>query len=501
MKYYFIIIDLLVCLYAHSQYKYDYTWAMGYDCCRGDEVDNYTLSFNEKKLVIDTITLQEQFFRAGQICDKDGNLTLYTKGCKLYNGKNQMVINGDSLIQSDSMNYGCYTYGRQGIVILPDNYNDGNFWIFYKSLFIRKKPLPGANLALYDAFRYALVNMNNFQGRGEVLDKSISILHDTSLVHGNICATKHFNNKDWWVMASTDNSEINYYFVLLDQNGISKIKAQKIGNKITRLGNDSDGFLFSPDGSKLARFFYEDGLFLFDFDRKDGVLSNFKKIDFPNSGSKYGGLAFSPSGRFLYVVTDTILYQYDFLEPDSTKAMMEVGWFDYFHEWYYTTFYTAQLGPDCRIYIATYPTSSYLHVIKFPDRKGTACEFVQHGIKLPFYNDYYMPYFPNFRLGLAPVCDSTIDFITGLEFPVNSVFTNIFPNPTFEQIHLEIELSNQSNVHFLIQDLNSKQVFKAQLDQTKTKYIFDIHDLTAGIYIFYIQSNEGILKSGKLVKL
>lgn len=38
-----------------------------------------------------------------------------------------MVINGDSLIQSDSMNYGCFTYGRQGIVILPDNYNDGNF--------------------------------------------------------------------------------------------------------------------------------------------------------------------------------------------------------------------------------------------------------------------------------------------------------------------------------------------------------------------------------------
>ncbi|MBK9720358.1 MAG: T9SS type A sorting domain-containing protein [Saprospiraceae bacterium] len=492
---------MLVCLLTQAQYKYDYTWAFGYDCCNGDEIDNFVLNFNDNKLKIDTVTLQEEFFRAGQICDKNGELALYTKGCKLYNGKNQVLINGDSLIQSDSMPYGCLPHGRQGIVMLPDAYNEDLVWIFYKSAFIRKKPLPGANLILDDAFRYSLVNKAFHFGRGEVIQKNIAIVHDTALVYGDITATKHANNKDWWIITATDKSDLNYYIVLLDPHGINEIKVQKIGNKIKSLGNDSDGFIFSPDGSKLARFFYQDGLFLFDFDRQTGILSNFRNIKFANQNSVFGGLAFSPSGRFLYIATDTILYQYDFLETDSLQAMIEIDYFDYFRDVFYTTFYTAQLGPDCKIYLATNGGSRYLHVIKYPDNKGKSCGFVQHGIKLPFYNDNYMPYFPNYRLGYAPVCDSTIDFITGLEFPVNSVFTNIFPNPTFEQIHLEIELSNQSNVHFLIQDLNSKQVFKAQLDQTKTKYIFDIHDLTAGIYIFYIQSNEGILKSGKLVKL
>ena len=101
----------------------------------------------------------------------------------------------------------------------------------------------------------------------------------------------------------------------------------------------------------------------------------------------------------LFAWVESILYQYDFWETGSTKAMMEVGWFDYFHEWYYTAFYTMQLGPYCRICMATYPTSRHLHVIKNPDLKGTACEFLQHHIQLPWYNDYYIPYHSNFRLG------------------------------------------------------------------------------------------------------
>lgn len=486
-----------------GQFKYDYTWAMGYDCCRGDENDNYLLDFNGGRLRIDTTTLQEQFFRAGQICDKHGRLALYTKGCKLYNGKNEMVVNGDSLIQSDSMPYYCFnTYGRQGIIFLPDYYSVNNYWLLNKSTFFRNyKRLPGQNLVVYDALRYSKIDASNYNGKGEVIIKNKPILHDTALTYGDMSVVKHANNKDWWLIVPTDRADLNYYTVLIGKNGVEKINPQKIGNKIADIGNGSDGFLFSPDGNKLARFFNTEGLFIFDFDREKGELSNFKKVDFPNDSSRYGGLAFSPSGRFLYVATDTILYQYDFWETDSTKAMMEVGWFDYFHERYYTTFYTMQLGPDCRIYMATYPTSRYLHVIKKPDLKGTACEFLQHHVQLPWYNDYYMPYYPNFRLGYEPVCDSTIEFVGNQIIQKEIFYLKLSPNPVGDQLLLELELQELQNLTFEIRDLNGQLVMRKKLYKGQSRHELDVNEFVPGMYVYTLFSNRGLLTAGKLVKI
>lgn len=64
------IVILVTSIPVLGQFKYDYTCVMGYDCCRGDENDNYLLDFNGGRLRIDTATLQEQFFMAGQMCDK-----------------------------------------------------------------------------------------------------------------------------------------------------------------------------------------------------------------------------------------------------------------------------------------------------------------------------------------------------------------------------------------------------------------------------------------------
>ena len=500
----FIVIAILVAsLPALGQFKYDYTWAMGYDCCRGDENDNYLLDFTSGQLKVDTTTLQLDFFRSGQICDPQGKLLLYTDGCKLYNGDNQLVVNGDSLIQSDSMSfYYCFNYGRQGLILIPDSYNENRYWMLYKSLFARSYIVPkGGNLILYDAIRYALVDIHKNSGRGEVVEKSKVILRDTALVDGDIAAVRHVNNIDWWFVTTTDRVDFNYYILRLRRNGIDSILTQKIGNKIDKLGFESDGFLFSPDGSKLARFLYRDGLFLFDFDREHGVLSNFKKVDFPNSGSKFGGLAFSPSGRFLYVATDTILYQYDFWETDSTKAMVEVGWFDGYYERYYTTFYTMQLGPDCRIYMATNPNSRYLHVIKKPDLKGTACEFVQRAVRLPWYNDYYMPYYPNFRLGYAPVCDSTIGFLTNTEvLPKGSIYFKISPNPVRHELKIEMELQQSEPVLFMLEDLHGHVVMKRELKNEVITQALDVQELPAGVYVYTLSSKKEVLATGKVMK-
>ncbi len=500
----FIVIAILIAsLPALGQFKYDYTWAMGYDCCRGDENDNYLLDFTSGKLRVDTTTLQLDFFRSGQICDQNGKLLLYTDGCKLYNGKNQLVVNGDSLIQSDSMSsYYCFNYGRQGLIFIPDSYDKNKFWLFYMSSYIRNYILPkGMHLILNDALKYTLVDISMDNGTGEVIEKNKLIAFDTSLVDGDIAAVKHNNNKDWWLVTATDRIDLNYYIIKLGKSGIDTVLTQKIGNKLYDLNYGSDGFVFSPDGNKLARFFHRDGLFLFDFDREHGVLSNFNKVEFPNSGSKFGGLAFSPSGRFLYVSTDTILYQYDFWETDSTKAMVEVGWFDGYYERYYTTFYTMQLGPDCRIYMATNPNSRYLHVIKKPDLKGTACEFVQRAVRLPWYNDYYMPYYPNFRLGYAPVCDSTIGFLTNTEvLPKGSIYFKISPNPFRHELKIEMELQQGEPVLFMLEDLHGHVMMREEWKSDVITKTLDVQELPAGVYVYTLSSKKEVLATGKVMK-
>ena len=72
-----------------------------------------------------------------------------------------------------------------------------------------------------------------------------------------------------------------------------------------------------------------------------------------------------------------------------------------------TTFATAQLAPDGKIYICTAFSTPLLHVIEYPNRKGVACQVHQRAIHLPNYNDYSIPNFPNFRLG--PVDGSACD--------------------------------------------------------------------------------------------
>lgn len=180
---------------------------------------------------------------------------------------------------------------------------------------------------------------------------------------------------------------------------------------------------------------------------------------------------------------------------------MEVGCFDYFYEWYYTIFYTMQMGPDCRIYMATYPTSRYLHVIKKPDLKGTACEFLQHHIQLPWYNDYYMPYYPNFRLGYEQVCDSTIDFV-GDRIVQKDMFTlKLSPNLAGDQLMLELELQDAQELTFEIKDLNGQLVFLKQLDHNQTYFILNVKELQSGMYIYNLNSKKGLLTAGKLVKM
>ena len=96
-----------------------------------------------------------------------------------------------------------------------------------------------------------------------------------------------------------------------------------------------------------------------------------------------------------------------------------------------------QVGPDCRIYMATGYCVPFMHVIMDPDKAGKACDVRQHffRLKVPV---CYVPHFPNYRLGTPyPYCDPDIKVVTSTApyIPEAAMTASVvYPNPANEKV-------------------------------------------------------------------
>jgi PKD repeat protein len=148
---------------------------------------------------------------------------------------------------------------------------------------------------------------------------------------------------------------------------------------------------------------------LFDFDRCSGHLSNQKKHTLYNVDHFGIGASFSPDSKRLYAFDDRVAFQYDLTAPDifvSETIIAEWNGSLYYNIWP-NNFYQGQLAPDGRIYVNNSNSNVNLHRVRFPNRKGVACQFMQNDIATPFANADDMPNLPNYRLG--PVDGSACD--------------------------------------------------------------------------------------------
>jgi hypothetical protein len=167
---------------------------------------------------------------------------------------------------------------------------------------------------------------------------------------------------------------------------------------------------FSPDGKHYAIYNTVSSVLgayidLYDFDRCEGQFYNHRQYHFLTNG--WGGAAFSPSSRYLYINYFTKAFQYDLEATDVWGSQIQVAEYDGFLDPFNTTFYNMQLAPDGKIYASSTGSVSSLHVIHNPDEPGFGCQYQQHGVELPTRNTFSMPTFPNYRLG--PLDGSSCD--------------------------------------------------------------------------------------------
>ncbi len=478
-------------LFAQSEIKRTNHWFLGYESA-SHNIDtlfgNSHIDFNKKPLKAKYKYLDMGFTDdVATISDTSGKLLFYTNGIYIADSTHQPMKNGKGLNPGISANqhpedgYIC----PQGSIILPMPNSSKLFYIFHVSVIHNLT----TGLISGERLYYTLVDMSKNNGKGEVIEKN-KIIFDKLLDFGKITACRHANGIDWWIlMADSDTKNINT--LLLSSKGIEDKGIQKFsfGEK----GSVGQA-VFSPDGTKYARFqghnlLVKNQLLLYDFDRCTGKLSNQREQLF-NDSTFVGGLAFSPNSRFLYVIETPTIFQMDTYTSNLQVDTVAI------HNGFVpketglpARFRYAQLASDNKIYIATSNSSTYLHLIHEPDKKGKACNVEQHGFKLPTFNYTTIPNFPNFRLGAA-----VNNCITSTDEMIDENF-KIYPNPTSDYLYLSYDKEKLQHSQLIVSDVQGKILLQNGLENDE----IDVHNFPKGIYFLQILKENKVVFREKVV--
>jgi len=419
----FLLVAVAVLFqYTSQAQKHDYIWQFGYNYINSTpEAEAFNLNFDTFP-PRDEMDERDIYFLRGysSICDINGEKLYATENCRIINRNGFTIINGDSMMQGWELDW-CINNGyypsHYYSTFLPAPGYTGKVYFFNKSTFKSNSP----PLVIYaNKFQYSIIDITDGGEDGNIILKNKVLISDR-LGYGQLTSVKHGNGRDWWLPVPVEIGN-KIHLVLLSKDTVYVHHSQSLG---TAWGADG-GFQanFSLDGSKYVRYNRFQGVYIYDFDRCDGTLSNLIHFDFNDSTQGiYGGCAISPNNRWLYLADFDYLYQFDLQASDILASKQLVAIWDGTSNNLPTKFSYIIFGPDRRLYMFPPTTTKNLHVINRPDQPGEACDFRQREIEFP-YPYQNTPVFPNHRLG--PLDGSPCDTL-GID---NHPLADFRPDPT-----------------------------------------------------------------------
>ena len=473
--------------------KRDYVWFGGFFG------NNYLFDFNNGSSPQDIKNVIPISFLGNNasICDREGNLLYYTNGCHVVGRDHQILPNGSGLNDGDWITQfrgdTCSFYPTtQDILILPDPGNEDNHYIIHKPIELGDPR--------FKSLRYSYIESINSMGR--ITDKGIEIIPDIVSNFSYLTACPHLNNEDWWIV-DIDESEL-IYSILLSAQGFETIQTTKLPTNFVENSSGSGTTKFSPDGNTFAFYNAYDDLHLYDFERATGEFSNHRYLiieEFPDDVARFSSVEWSPNSRFIYVSIEDQLWQIDTWEDELEDGLELIDTWDGTIDPFPTTFFLMHLAPDCKIYMCSTNGVNSLHVINNPNEKGTGCDFVQRGIKLPHDNGIDMPNFPRFRVDEEDKCDPTITSIFGDDIWWRRDLTT-YPNPVRDL--LTIELPEQKNGKLIVLDMDGRIVMTREVFSHTQELLLSMTGLPSGTYSVEFlpeQNKERRIWTSRVVKV
>lgn len=298
------------------------------------------------------------------ICDKNGNLVLYTDGRTVWNKFHEVVNNGEKLI-SDEL------FQPEKPIFVPYPKKDGWYILFYGE--DDYKIIQGKyNNALY----YAEINANANNGKGEVVRQKVKI-HDN--FHSGPTIAGYCENSYYWLVNDRNDNTIiekgidRIYSYRIDENGVNHtpVISEDIG-----MGSSSQ-YRFSPNGDKL--FFHYGGNSsphaITDFNFKTGKLYNNRLLNLDLNWAR----EFSPDSHLFYYFAGSHLLQLDARLTNYNNIFQTIDTIYTFLQTEDVPYpgHDLRLAPDGKIYIiyTEAVTKKFkLGRINKPNLKGLACE-------------------------------------------------------------------------------------------------------------------------------
>jgi gliding motility-associated-like protein len=299
------------------------------------------------------------------ISDSAGNLLFYSNGVDVFNRNHQVMTNGDNLGGNNSATQ---------MSIIPHPGDPAIFYLFTTDAFEND---------FTDGYRYSVIDMSQGGGLGAVTTKNVLLWNSCS---ERMASVRHANGLDVWLITN-DNASNIFRAWLINCNGLQPLPVVSTVGEVMNSGPLLNvGVLKgSPDGKQLCQTHFpipgvggptpSNFFQLFDFNNGTGAITNARKITLP--ATRYFHCEFSPDSKLLYLTRqlEKKLDQLEVTLPTVSDILNSRVSFDT-----PTEFFDLQLAVDDRIYLSQ--SSSWLGVIRYPNRKGTACGFDRNGLDI-----------------------------------------------------------------------------------------------------------------------
>ncbi|RLD57540.1 MAG: hypothetical protein DRJ01_13745 [Bacteroidetes bacterium] len=306
--------------------------------------------------------------RYSTICDKNGNLLLFSDGRTVWNVRNEVLINGEELIGSSNTFYSLPTF-------VPYPEKEGRYFLFYDES-------TKSNLSEGRTLYYAEIDINASEGVGEIVKKGNKLVEN---YHSKPSIAGFCNNNYFWLVINKNENDVagigkdQLYFFRIDKNGVSLNPQINSHFDIEK----SSGYRFSPNGDRLY-FSYidiengETWNVIADFNFLKGELYNYREFNFnPESDVNTSDIReFSSNGRLFYYYSDSTFFQIDVTYSDIDKikeSIVPIHKFDTSDE---KKFYL-QLAPDGKLYFRYLDSDDHVKKIgriNYPNIIGLDCE-------------------------------------------------------------------------------------------------------------------------------
>lgn len=328
------------------------------------------------------------------ISDVSGNLLFYTNGTVVFNKSHALMPNGTGLLGHQS--------STQSSVVIPKPGTFNALAGYYNRYYIITSDYNQSS----NGVRFSEVDMSLAGGLGDVV-----VATKNTLLYGGgstekLAVATHANGCDYWLVGRPSSSTDFYSYHISSAGlnttpvistipgsaasptlapGIGSMKASP-DNKYIALING-----YSPTGAA----FYQNGLFIYDFNNATGMLSS--KFYHASSGSplfpyaftnsRLGyGVEFSPDSKLIYTtglysasiqqynlnVATNALFQSSRQNIGLTASPVDGNGY---------SACALQLAPDGKIYVALSGNDS-LGVISSPNLSGNACNYQDVSVSL-----------------------------------------------------------------------------------------------------------------------